>query len=84
MPLEFSGKQSLVEWSWVPTDDGRFAIVQVSSLDKKALAVLLTDKAIVQSFSKGKDGKNSIETELKKLKKDFSLDPIQDPKRIGK
>ena len=51
------------------------AILHVVAANRKALDAILSDKrADVRVFEVGKHGKESIETELKKYKKDFSLE----------
>jgi hypothetical protein len=55
------------------SDDGKYALVEYVARDQSALLPILNDKSI-KVFVKGKDKKTDIEAELKKYKKDFSLD----------
>jgi hypothetical protein len=56
------------------TDDKNMAILHVVATDRKALDALLNDKrAEIRVFEIGKHGKDTIEQEMKKYKKDFDL-----------
>ena len=71
-------RNGIIAWSVQPTDDGNMAILHVVAANKKALDSILNDKrADVRVFEIGKHGKESIETELKKFKKDFSLEKFE-------
>jgi hypothetical protein len=56
-----------------PTDDGKSAVVEFVAQSRAAFSVLLADKTI-QVFQRGSASKSSIETAIKQVRKDFSLD----------
>jgi hypothetical protein len=62
----------IIGFTQVPTDDGKFAIVEFVARDRNAFQAIFAD-ATVTSFEKGVVGKTAIETALQKLKKDFDL-----------
>ena len=60
------------------TDDGQHAIVQLVARDRAAFRQILTDnRADVKLFDKGNAAKSDIESEGRKLRKNFSLDQIE-------
>ena len=65
--------KSILGYTQVPSDDGRFAIVEFVALDAAAFDVILHDKQ-VKTFVKGRATKAEIETEARKYKRDFQLD----------
>jgi hypothetical protein len=60
-------------WKFEPTDDGKMAVAEFVARDAGAFAAILADKT-VKVFSKGKDKREDIEREVRKVKKDFDLD----------
>jgi hypothetical protein len=62
----------IIGFTQVPTDDGKFAIVEFVARDRKAFQTIFAD-ATVTTFEKGVAGKDAVETTLRKLKKDFDL-----------
>lgn len=68
-------KQSgIVAFSYVLSDDGKSAIVEIAARDAKALTPLLqSGRNDVLIFRKGKDRKEDIERELKRFKSDLTL-----------
>jgi hypothetical protein len=70
----------ILSYSYEPSDDKRYAIVEFVALDRKAFASILTDKRVVQAFVKGRDKPEDVEREVKKHKADFSIGKD----RIGK
>ena len=56
-----------------PTDDGKSAVVEFVAQNRVAFSVLLADKTI-QVFQRGSASKSSIETAIKQVRRDFSLD----------
>jgi hypothetical protein len=60
-------------YSWVPSDNGRLAIVMLVVKDPVALQDTLSDSRIVKAFQKGRQRRADIEEKLKKLKQDFDL-----------
>ena len=69
----------IIEYHWMPSDDGRYAVVEFVARDRKALAAILKDARTVKAFEKGKDKKDDIERELKIYRKDFSLEEGKKP-----
>jgi len=62
----------IIEYSYELSDDGRFAIAVFAARDLRGLAPLLSSqRADVKVFRKGKHTKEEIETELRKIKRDF-------------
>ena len=71
-------KTTILAYSWHLSDDGKSAIVEFVARDQAAFATILSSKdARVQTFQRGKHGKDEMEAALKKAKKDF------DPKNFG-
>jgi len=66
----------IIAFTQVPTDDGKFAIVEFVAQDRKAFEAILAD-ATVTSFEKNLVSKAAIETALQKVKKGFSLDKFE-------
>ena len=64
---------AIIGYMHVPSDDGRYALVEYVARDVAAFQAILSDKSLTV-FVKGKDSKSAIEAGLKKYKKDFSLD----------
>jgi hypothetical protein len=62
----------IVAFTFVPSDDGKSAIVEFTAFNMSALQAILADKAITV-FQKGKDSKATIEAALQKYKKGFSM-----------
>jgi hypothetical protein len=62
----------IIGFTQVPTDDGKFAIVEIVAQKRSALAAILADTTIT-SYEKGSQSASAIETALQTLKKGFSL-----------
>jgi hypothetical protein len=54
---------AFLSYSWEPSDDGRYAIVEFVALDRKAFAAILSDSRTLKSFVKGRDKGSDIERE---------------------
>jgi hypothetical protein len=65
-------RASLLAWSYVPSDDGKWAIVEFVARDRAAFAPLLANKSY-KIFEKGKAKRADVEAELRKHRKDFDL-----------
>ena len=64
----------IIAYSFVVSDDGKFALVEFVARTPQAFQAILASKdASVQSFSKGKAKKEDIEAAFKKYKKDFDF-----------
>lgn len=68
----------IIGFSWVPSDDGQFAIVEFVARERSAFqAIKSAARADVRVFEKGRDARSSIESEFKKHRKSFSLDELR-------
>ena len=73
-----ASRDGILAWSAQMTDDRKMAIVHLVATNKKAFDALVNDKRLdIRVFEVGKHGKDTIETELKKYKKDFSLEKFR-------
>jgi hypothetical protein len=68
-----TAQSSITAFYWVPTDDGKSAIVEFVAPDMTAFKQILADKTIT-IFVRGKDSKSTIEAALQLHKKGFSLE----------
>jgi hypothetical protein len=74
-PSTSASRTAIISFSHQVSDDGRFALVEFVARDRQAFEEIFNDKTI-KVFEKGKDNKDDIDKELKKFKKDFSLDKL--------
>lgn len=73
-------RPGFIAWSMQFTDDKQMAIIHVVAADHDAFSQILADRRPeVRVFEIGKDSKDRIEKELRKYKKDFSLDTVEVP-----
>jgi hypothetical protein len=73
-----SSRSGILAWSMQPSDDGKMAILHLVAADHRAFDALLNDKRPdIRVFEIGKQGKDSIEKEMKKFRKDFDLDSFR-------
>ena len=64
--------EQILEYTYTASDDGKYAIVEFVARDRKTFAPLLNSgRSDIRFFVKGKHSKAEIETEVKKIKKDF-------------
>lgn len=63
----------IIAFSYVPSDDGRYAIAEFVAYNQSAFQTILNDKSIVV-FEKGRATKAAIETALQQYRKSFKLD----------
>lgn len=63
----------ILGFTFVASDDGKFALVEIVAKDRSAFQDILAD-AGVKSFLKGRDKREDAEAEFKKHKKDFNFD----------
>lgn len=69
-----------VGWRWIPSDDGRLAIVEVTAPSARMLAPLRGDsRPGVQVFERGRNSREDVEREIRKIRKDFSLERFLAP-----
>lgn len=68
------GLDVVMAYSWVPSDDGKSAIVEIVVRDTAAMKEFLREAgkaAAVSVFEKGKQTPAALDSELRKVKKDF-------------
>ena len=68
------GLDVVMAYTWVPSDDGKSAIVEVVVRDTAAMKEFLREAgkvAAVSLFERGKQTPAALDTELRKVKKDF-------------
>lgn len=70
--LNTKARSGILGFSFVLSDDGKYALVEYVARDHSAIQPILATPS-VKSFSKGKDTRASIEAEFKKYKKDFDI-----------
>ena len=76
--MDATSRAGIIAWSMQVADDGKMAIVHLVAVDRNAFAPILADKrAEIRVFEIGRDAPDAIEKELKKYKKDFTLDSIR-------
>lgn len=72
--LPAADRKGIVAWKMIPSDDGKMALVHLVALDPHVFDALRADKRPeVRVFEIGRQGKDEIERELKKFRKDFDL-----------
>ena len=71
-------RPGILGWSVLPTDHKKQAIVHMVAADRHAFDALLADKrAEIKVFEIGKHGKDAIEGEMKKVRKNFDLEKFR-------
>jgi hypothetical protein len=68
-----ASRTGIIGFTYVPSDDGNFALAEFVARDRSAFKDILADKSI-KAFLKGKDKREDAETEFKKHKKDFDFE----------
>ncbi len=69
------GLDVVMAYAWVPSDDGKSAIVEIVVRDPAAMKEFLREAgkvAAVTLFERGKQTPAVLDTELRKVKKDFN------------
>jgi hypothetical protein len=66
-------RTAILGFTWLPSDDGKSAIVEFVASNKNALQPIYAD-ATLTVFEKGKDPKGNIEGFMQKYRKSFTLD----------
>jgi hypothetical protein len=70
-------RTGIISYSYVPSDDGKSALVEFVSADREGLREILESKAPgVMAFERGRTGKAEIEASFKSKKRDFDLDKM--------
>src|SRR5574340_669669 len=64
----------IIAFSWVPSNNGKHALVEFVARDRSAFKAILGDKrADVKWFEKGKAKKADIEQEFRKYRRNFDI-----------
>ena len=73
-----TSRSGILGFTYVLSDDGKFALVQFVARDRAAFQQILTDAAVpgagVQAFLKGVNKREDMEAAFKAHKKDFDFD----------
>ncbi len=71
-------RSGILSWSMQMTDDKNMAILHMVAADRAAFEAILNDKRPeIRVFEVGKQDRDTIEREMKKYKKDFTLDSLR-------
>ncbi len=71
-------RDGIIGYASVPSDDGKFALVELVARDRGAFQQIYAEKrSDVKIFEKGRAKKEDIEREFRKYRKDFSLDRVE-------
>jgi hypothetical protein len=65
-------RTAILGYTYRPSDDGQWALVEFVARDRAAFRNILAD-ARSKSFLRGKATRTQVETEFRKLRKDFDL-----------
>jgi hypothetical protein len=68
-----NSRSGILGFTFLPSDDGKFAIVEYVAADRTALKPILADGTLTV-YEKGVAKKADVEAAMKKYKKNFSLD----------
>ncbi len=72
-PTAAPATPAIIGYMHIPSDDGKFALVEYVARDMAAFQTIMSDTSLTV-FVKGRDSKATIEAALQKYKKNFSLD----------
>jgi hypothetical protein len=76
--IDVASRSGIIAWAKQITDDGKMAIIQVVAVDRNAFAPIFADtRPEIRVFEIGKDSQATIEAEMQKYKKGFTLDSIK-------
>ncbi len=78
---EIGDKSKGLHFSWVASDDGRLAIVDLSARSMSVLARFRTDSRASSVFERGKHKREDVERELQKLRKDYKVNGSEGKKQ---
>lgn len=77
LPTAEPSPDGIVAFTYVESDDGLRALVELVARDRAAFkGILEENRSDVKIFEKGKHKKDDIEKEFKKLRRDFDLDQL--------
>jgi hypothetical protein len=69
-------RSGIIGFTFLESDDKKFAIVEFVAADPAALQPILNDKNVT-AFEKGKTKSSDIEPQLQKFRKNFTLDQLR-------
>lgn len=76
-----------ISFNWIPSDDGRWAIVELSARDRASLLPVLQDRRPgVLTFERGRVSRTTVEVELRRYRKNFQWEDlvgVQRPAGVG-
>lgn len=71
-------RDGILAFSWVPSDDGKFALVEFVARDRAAFrGVTGANRPDVRVFHKGRNSRAEIETEFRRYRRSFSMDQLR-------
>jgi hypothetical protein len=71
-------RDGILAFSWIPSDDGKFALVEFVARNRVAFqAVATANRPDVRVFHKGRNSRAEIETEFRRYRQSFSLDQLR-------
>ena len=68
-----SDPNGIIGFTFQPSDDGKFAVVEFVARNRAAFQAILNDKTITV-FEKGKAARSDVEGTIKGHRKDFNMD----------
>lgn len=70
-----TARNQIRNYHYTTSDDGRFALVEFSAVDRAAFAEILASRVPgVKAFVRGRSTRGEIESEFRRLKPNFDLD----------
>ena len=66
-----------ISFQWIPSDDGRWAIVELSARDRASLLPVLQDRRPgVLTFERGQVSRSTVEVELRRYRRNFQWEDL--------
>jgi len=67
-------RSGILGFTFVPSDDGRYALCEFAAVDRAALLPILNDRTPgVRVFERGRHSRAEMEAEFRRLKRDFDF-----------
>jgi hypothetical protein len=76
-PGDPPSRAGILAYTWQPSDDGRYAVVLLVAADRAAFAEVLAERdrrPDAKVFEKGRARRADIESELRRVKRDFDFE----------
>lgn len=74
-PSKNERSESAIEsFSWQPSDDGKYAIVEFVARDRQAFKHILSDARVLKTIERSSSKKDQDTRDLKQFRKDWSFD----------